>query len=204
RRRIASNLHDGAGQTLALAQMRLARARLGVGPPWRADLEACERLLEDADAQIRRVTFDLSPPVLYDLGLKPALEWLAEQMNELYGLSVEVGGDRDLDLEPATAAVAYRAVRELLTNVAKHGRVRDAKVKLRQEGASVKIVVEDHGIGIDTETSKRTDSFGLFSINEQVVRLHGTLDVQSTPTRGTTVTIVIPSGHPSGQRSRSS
>ena len=149
RRRIAAHLHDGVGQTLALTQNKLAATRSAPPDSIPATIDECVRLIEESIAQTRSLTFDLSPPILYDLGLEPALRWLAEQMGQRYGLHVEVEGDTDLKMDPEVAAIVFRSVRELLTNVSKHAHVSAAKVTLAQMPEKVAVTVEDIGAGFD-------------------------------------------------------
>jgi len=200
RRRIAINLHDGVGQALALAQNKLAAARTAVEGPVRGAIEECVHLIDESIVQTRSLTFDLSPPILYDLGLEPALQWLAEEMGERYGMRVEVEGDKDLNVAPEAAAMAFRSVRELLTNVFKHAGTSAAKVTLRQEGDRVGIMVEDSGAGFDArEGAGASTGFGLFSIREQIERLGGSVDVVSAPQYGTRVSMFVPASRPASE-----
>lgn len=192
RRRIAANLHDGVSQTLALVQLRLADARASTDGPVHDKLEDCRTLIDQAIEEIRNVTFDLSPPVLHDLGLQPALELLAEQMDRRYGLEMEVDGHAGTDVDPAAAPTVFRAIRELVTNVSKHAKVGACKVTLRRSRAQLAITVTDHGVGFGApDTPRRRGGFGLSSVREQIERLGGRIDVQSSPGRGTRVTMLI-------------
>jgi two-component system CheB/CheR fusion protein len=199
RRRIAANLHDGVGQPLALAQNKIASARSSVGGELRATLEECVQLVQEAIARTRSLTFDLSPPILYDLGLEPALRWLAEQIEKRYGIRVEFAGDTELKVGPEAAAIVFRSVRELLTNVSKHAGVSTAQVTLAQSSDGVSVVVDDPGVGFDSK-DKGGAGFGLFSVREQIERLGGSMDVHSALQKGTRVTLVVPSSRrPSGR-----
>jgi PAS domain S-box-containing protein len=202
RRRIAVDLHDRIGQSLALAQIKLTSAREALSGPPRADVGAVIALLEQSAVETRTLTFELSPPVLYDLGLKEALSWLADEVEKRYGIRVDVVDD-DLEkpLDDTTRALVFRAVRELLMNVFKHAKVEKARVSLRRSDDHFDITVEDSGVGFekDAGAERTAGGFGLFSVREQIRRLGGTLEIDSAADRGTRVTMLLPLAPPSGR-----
>jgi two-component system CheB/CheR fusion protein len=196
RRRIAEGLHDQVGQSLALAQQRIAEARQHAGAAAAHALDGAHRLVEAAVEDIRTLTFELSPPILYDLGLPPALGWLAEQLAVHHRLEVAVSAPRELaPLDDETASLVFRAVRELLLNVAKHARTPRSRVALRSSTETLTVIVADDGVGFDPTTQAATQAprrFGLFSVREQILRLGGAFDVCSAPGHGTFASIVVP------------
>jgi PAS domain S-box-containing protein len=138
RSRIARNLHDGVGQLLYLAGIRLSTAiNLAVGKSLRGTLEEVFGVIGQATRDMRSIEFELSPPQLRQFGLLPALVWLVEHMEHQYRLVVQLSDD-DLDkpLSPFLSAVLYRAVRELLINVAKHAQVDATRVAVRRNFSS--------------------------------------------------------------------
>ncbi len=193
RRRIAADLHDRIGQSLALAQMKLESVqKSGDG---HGAVEETLHLLAQTIADTRTLIFDLSPPILYELGLKDALSWLAEDLGKRWGLQIELSDDAFTEpLGDATAAVLFRAVRELLTNVLKHAGAPSAKLSLRRAGDQVEIDVEDQGIGFDPHAAPASPrgGFGLFSVREQINRLGGTIEVVSGNQLGTRVSLRLP------------
>jgi PAS domain S-box-containing protein len=202
RRRIAVDLHDRIGQSLALAQMKLDAARETLAGGARDAVDAAVELVKQSITDARTLTFDLSPPILYDLGLKEALAWLAEDMERRYGLKVELKAEDDapVPLDDTTSALLFRAVRELLTNVFKHAKVPTAQVSIRRAESSVHIDVADEGVGfdvVDAVSGSATPGFGLFSVREQIGRLGGKLDIESVPRQGTRVSLQIPLAGPS-------
>jgi signal transduction histidine kinase len=196
RRRIATQVHDHIGQSLALAQIKLTSIREAIGAPGRATFDEAVELLEQSIVDTRTLIFDLSPPVLYDLGLREALSWLVEEFEKRHGIVIEVTDDgMDKRLDDATAGLVFRAVRELLTNVLKHAKADSARVSLRRAGDHIDIEVEDKGTGFDAKALGARSSgggFGLFSVREQISRLGGTVEVISTPGRGTRVNMRVP------------
>jgi PAS domain S-box-containing protein len=196
RRRIAIELHDGIGQTLALAQIKLSSVRENlVGAP-REVVEGVVKLLEQAIGDQRSLIFELSPPVLYDLGLKEALAWLAEDIQKRHGMRFEVADDgTEKPLDDAAKAVVFRTIRELVMNVLKHANAPAAKASLRRIDDHLEVLVEDRGVGFDAKAPMDRPSaggFGLFSVREQITGLGGTLNIDSAPEQGTRVRVRVP------------
>jgi signal transduction histidine kinase len=201
RRRIAADLHDGIGQALALAQIKLTGLRDSAPEALRAGLDEVIELLATTVLDTRTLTTELSPPMLYDLGIKDALSWLAEDVEKRHGIHVELtDDDSSKPLDESTAALVYRAVRELLMNVFKHANCTCANVSLRREQDDLEIEVVDSGIGFavaDTVSPAHNGGFGLFSVREQISRLGGTVSVMSIPGHGTHVSLRVPMRQPS-------
>ena len=198
RRRIAVEVHDHIGQALALAQIKLTSIREAIQGPPRVSFDQAVDLLVQSIADTRTLIFELSPPVLYDLGLKEALSWLVEDLEKRHGLSIDLSDDgADKPLPDATAALVFRAVREVLINVFKHARSPAAKVVLRRADGHYSIDVEDQGIGFDPneiDHGQTGSGFGLFSVREQIGRLGGTVEIVSSPGQGTRVNLRVPIG----------
>jgi signal transduction histidine kinase len=196
RRRIATQVHDHIGQSLALAQIKLTSMRETIRDPGRATFDEAVELLEQSIVDTRTLIFDLSPPVLYDLGLREALSWLVEEFEKRHGILIGVTDDgMDKRLDDATAGLVFRAVRELLTNVFKHAKADSARVSLRRAGDHIDIEVEDKGTGFDAKALGSQSSgggFGLFSVREQISRLGGTVEIISAPGQGTRVNMRVP------------
>jgi signal transduction histidine kinase len=150
-----------------------------------------ERLVAQAHAHVESLTFQLSPPILHDRGLLPAAEWLAEDLGHSYGLRVEVEHDgalKPLD-EPSRVAL-FRALRELLINVARHAGTREAYVRISRDGERVRVEVRDHGLGFDPADA--SSGFGLLSIRERLRNLGGDLEIHSAPGEGARVVAEAP------------
>ena len=155
------------------------------------------RLIEESIRYTRSLVFELSPPILYDLGFEPAMEWLAEHMQQQYGLVVSVEDD-DLPkpLDNEARALLFRAVRELLFNVLKHAQASCARVCMRRAGEHLEIIVEDNGVGFAPDqlgaSSGKIEGFGLFSIRERLNYFGGRMEIESTPGEVTRVTLSLP------------
>lgn len=202
RRVLAQDLHDGLGQILAILKIKLTSIkqseRRGV---LKKSLQEIEGLIDQSNQSVRTLMMQLSPPVLQALGLAPALEWLGEEMERIYGLSVHIenhGVPISLG-EPAQTTI-FRAVRELLINVSKHACCNKAEVNCVHEESRVTISVTDHGDGFSYDASTPAVvgdmGFGLISVKDRIEFIGGDMTIDSKPGRGTTVTIVFPSPHP--------
>jgi len=192
RQSLAANLHSGLGQDIALAKMKLVALRDSSQAELRGPLRQIEDLVEQADMSLRTITYQLSPPSLHDLGLVPALEWLAEDIGGRYELDVRID-DRGIPALPDVRMrmILFRAVRELLLNTAAHAHAHTASVRLEADAKRLSITVEDDGQGFDAAAWDH-EGYGLFGIREQMGHLGGSMQVVSAPGRGTTVTLAIP------------
>ena len=160
-------------------------------------MQDVRRLINQAIRDSRSLIFELSPPILYELGLVAALEWLAEQFCQQHQMTCEFRGDgRDQRLPENLEVVLFQAVRELLVNVAKHARAKKAEISVSRTGGNFLVKVDDNGVGFDDSlvdsASGRHGGFGLFSIRERLTHLGGTLAVDSRPGVGTRITLVAP------------
>jgi len=194
RRSIVADLHDGIGVSLAAAKMKLSVARDGASGEARVALDDALTLVAQCLRDTRTAMFDLSPPILYDLGLRAALGWLTEDLGKRHGLHIAFDEDGSADpFAGSTAALLFRAVRELLVNVVKHARVCEARLVWRRDGDRLVLEVVDGGVGFDSERpGAPSTAFGLFSVREQVSRLGGTLGVTSAPGEGARVWLDVP------------
>jgi len=204
RRRIATDLHDHIGQTLVVVQMKIDSLRPpeGAAEPT-GELDRISTLLDEMDEDIRSLTFELSPPVLYELGLKAGVEWLAEQLHAQHGLHIEVSDDGlPKPLGGDVRTLLFRAVRELLINVVKHARADDTRVSLSRVGCHIHAQVLDDGAGFkphpDSLSRGSTGGFGLFSIRERMESIGGAVQIESSPGRGTRALLIAPL-RPDGQ-----
>jgi len=198
RRRIASLLHDDVIQSLALSRIKLGALRDSLSTPeQQAWLDGARALVEQAIQSTRSLTLQLSPPILHELGLEPALDWLTEQVAQQQGISARFASDgQPKPLGEDLKVVLFAATRELLLNVAKHARAANVTVSSRQEDEKIEISVEDDGVGFDPRQTgtRRSDTggFGLFNIRERLEYLGGCCEVQSEPGRGTRVVLAAP------------
>lgn len=197
RRRIAVDLHDRIGQNLALVQIRLDELVRSHGESCLTGrLSELSRFTEEIIRDTRSLTIDISPPVIYGMGLVAALEWLADDHFERFGIPVAISGSREaVPLEQGLSVSLCRTVRELLHNAAKHSGAPCVGVDIRRKVTSLQITVSDGGRGFDpsrTGSGKPPGGLGLFSIRERLGAVGGTVEIDSQPGAGTRVTLLLP------------
>ena len=201
RRRISQILHDDVQQLLYGIQMKAFFARQDIEaerpPSSLAHLADVEAWIRQAIQITRRLTVDLSPPVLKDEGLTDALRWLATQMQDMHGLTVDLHAEHAFRMPHEDMRVLlFQLVRELLFNVVKHAATDRAAVALDADGPHLVIRVTDAGAGFDVAAvaARAADArgFGLFSVRERLALFGGRMDVASAPGEGTRITIHFP------------
>jgi signal transduction histidine kinase len=198
RRAIASDLHDHIGQALAMIKMRLHKLQgNAIFCGYDKDIDEMQDLLNKTISYTRSLTFELSPPLLYELGLNAALGWLAEETGKKNGLLIKVqeAGERQ-NLTNEIKVVLFKAVRELLINVVKHAQAREIAVHIMGEPEGITVVVQDDGVGFEPSLpelrSTEQGGFGLFSIKERLDCLGGSLSIASQRGQGTEVSLFLP------------
>ena len=205
RQRIATDLHDKVAQQLAVCTMRLGPARANAPPDLRAPLEGTWSCLDQTMKDVRALMYGLSPLVLDESDLGGAIEWAAEPVK---GLGVRVRLDERaprVRLGRELLAMLASSIRELLHNVLKHAKAQSASVEARKRGRSIRITVRDDGIGFDPAALTRpgaSGGFGLFNIRERLAAMGGDVEIVSSATSGTTVTLVVPAPAPAPARAR--
>ncbi len=198
RRRLAVDLHDRISQTLAVCKMKMGAANAASASVTVAELlHEADELLREAIRETRLLTSELCPPILYELGLEAALEWLTEQLQTRYGLTIECEDDgQPKPLADDIRSTLFRAVSELLNNVAKHAGARVARVSTRRANDVVQIEVEDDGCGFDVSQARRStgadSGFGLFSIRQRMEFLGGSLTIDTDRESGTRMVLNAP------------
>lgn len=188
RKRIAEALHNGVGQLLYAAKLHLYNQ-----PVDATHRAAALQLLNEGIKATRTISFELTPNILEDFGLKTALEELAKRIPK-HNLNVH------LHVEPLPAPLprlletaVYRIVQELLNNVIKHAQAREAFVYVEPQAQHLHVSVEDDGVGFDAETAmQKRGGIGLAGIRNRVSLLDGHLDIRSKSGLGTTISIDLP------------
>jgi len=199
RRRIAAIVHDEIGQRLALVKIRLDAFKDAgnLSPTQRQEIREIGRLLQETIRETRTLSFELSPPMMHELGIANSMRWLLDLYREKHGLRSKFRDDEThKPLSEDLHIVLFQAVRELLMNVVKHAGVQDVALSVRKAKGNIEIRVRDRGKGFDqTEIrpySTRTGGFGLFHIKERLEEYGGSLVVRSRPGAGTSVILMAP------------
>jgi PAS domain S-box-containing protein len=190
RRRIARELHDSIGQSLAATKFILEKklSQLSKGsPPPGVTLEDVIPMIQNAIEESRRISMDLWPSVLDDLGILSAISWFCRQFEIVYSsISIEKQLDMQEDEVPVPLKVViYRVLQETLNNIAKHSQADRVYISLWKQDGKIELTIEDNGIGFDPETSRK--GLGLVSMKERVELSGGMLAIESDLGSGTTI-----------------
>jgi len=194
--RIAHSVHDEAGQLLDAARLAISEVRYDADPILRERLREVGSMLDRAESELRRLSHELRPVILDDLGLVPALELLAEGISRRTGVRVRI--DSSLERRPAAAVetALYRVVQEALANVVRHSRARNASIELSADGGgALQCAVRDDGTGFDVAalvSSKQPGGLGLLGIRERLNAVGGSVRIRSQPGMGTELIVAVP------------
>jgi signal transduction histidine kinase len=196
-KRIAHALHDEAGQLLIAVHLALADLDRDLPAPLHEHVCNVKVLLDQIDVQLRRLSHELRPTILDDLGLVPAIEFLAEGVSKRTNQAISVRASLK-DRLPTTIEIAlYRIVQEALTNAAKHSRARNVHIQVDRSGGHVRCSIRDDGAGFDIPAvlARRGDcGLGLLGMQERLNAMGGTLRIHSSPGQGTSLLINVPLG----------
>ena len=197
RRHMSTLLHDNIGQVLALSKIKLGSIRQMVdSEEYRNSMDELGSMIDEAIKFTRTLTFELSPPILYELGLQAALEWLVDKTGQQRGLKIDFWGSPiDSSIATDIQVLFFQAVRELLINVAKHARASEVNVSVRQQNDKIEISVTDNGVGFDyakVKSSTKPVGFGLFNIRERLTFMGGEFQIDTHPAKGTTIKLSAP------------
>src|SRR5262249_42880852 len=158
-------------------------------------LQEVRGLLDGIELELRRLSHELRPTILDDLGLVPALHFLADGMAKRAGLRVEVRGSTQGRLPAAVETVLYRIVQEAGANAVRHAHPARVRIELAHAPRAVRCSVADDGVGFDAGAvlaPGRGSGLGLLGIRERLDSVSGNLQIASAPGRGTTVRVAIP------------
>jgi PAS domain S-box-containing protein len=190
RRALAADLHDDAGQLLALASLKLRALGDSLAGQGAEGIREVEEVLAETRRRISSLSFQLSPSLLHDVGLVAAAQWLAEDKERRFGLRVRIEKGEELEIDEAARVTLFRALRELLLNVIKHAQVGEARVRIRGERDLACVEVEDSGVGFDPQAVR--GGFGLLALRDRVGQLGGSVEIDSAPGRGTRAVVCLP------------
>ncbi|WP_395688627.1 PAS domain S-box protein [Caenimonas koreensis] len=193
--RVARELHDELAQSLTALKMDTIWIREHARQsPEETSVKITGMLdmLDRAVASTRRIAADLRPLLLDDLGLGPAIDWLATNFTQRSGVKVVLDVPEDLDLREPYATAVFRIVQESLQNIAKHAQAHSAAVSVTIAPHMIRLEVRDDGKGFSPTATRRPESLGLMGLQERAQLLKGSVEIDSAPGRGTSVVVRIP------------
>ena len=193
--RIAQVLRDETGQLLTAAHVALADASHSLPAESRRHLRHVKTYLDQIEEHLRRLADELRPRILDDLGLVPALKFVAQGVERRRGIAITIDAALEQRLPAVVETTIYHLVQEALTNSGRYARATQAVVRLSMRSGSLRCTVKDDGVGFDAPAVlDRTGGIGcgLVGIREQVMALGGTFRITSAPESGTELEIAIP------------
>jgi hypothetical protein len=193
---ISREIHDELGQSLTALKMDLSwlykkMPRDQALLPRRA--KSMLELIDTTIQSVKRISSELRPGLLDDLGLSAAIEWQAEEFQNHTGIRCEVSVEpEDIILDQERSIAIFRIFQEALTNVARHSKATSVRASLKRKGGRLELKVKDNGRGITEEKISDPKSFGLVGIRERARFLNGTVEIRGRQDRGTLITVRIP------------
>jgi signal transduction histidine kinase len=190
---IARELHDELGQLLTALKMDLGWLRERLPPELGARAAEMGALLDRTVTATRRISADLRPMMLDDLGLADAAAWLVDDFAKRSGVGSRIEVADELpELSKAVATAVYRAIQESLTNIARHAGAKNAWVGVALEDGALQVEVEDDGRGFAQADLAKARSLGLRGMRERNAFLGGSLEIGRAPRGGTRVRLRVP------------
>jgi signal transduction histidine kinase len=195
RTRLAKDLHDGLGSILSSAKFSFnnMKERLIITPENAAAFEKGMDMLDKSISELRRVAHNLMPEALTRFGLDTALKDFCNSVAQsgALDLNYQSFGLSEATLPDVVSSAVYRIVQELVNNILKHADATTALVQLIRNNDTLSIAVEDNGKGFDTSILNNNNGMGYLNLKNRVAYLRGTIDIQTSPGKGTSVYIEI-------------
>lgn len=198
KRRIALNLHDHISQELSLSRIKLNQIlRMSLPEEAKILVEETEKLVTDTIRNSRKITNELSPPILFEMGLVSALKWKIEQENSIGDVHIRFNNISGvLNTTESVGILLFRSVSELITNAKKHSGTDVIELNIAHGESSITVSVRDSGNGFiegwDTNPDSNTHRFGLFSIKERIQYFGGTMEIKTERNQGSEIILTIP------------
>jgi PAS domain S-box-containing protein len=196
RKHIAREVHDELGQLLTALKMDISLLRMnrGADPELLAKTDQMRVLVDQTIDVVRHIASNLRPAAL-DMGLVPAIEWLAEDFALRWEIPCRVHVTRaGIELTGTRATAVFRLVQESMTNIARHAQASEVSISVTEEDRVLRVLVADNGVGFDPKTVRERFGFGLYGMRERALALGGRVRFESAPGAGTKVRIEIPLG----------
>jgi signal transduction histidine kinase len=202
RRRISRELHDEMGQSLTLLKFQMGYVEKHLPLRMTALRQECaeaQKNIETIIENVRRLSRDLRPSILEDLGLEAALRRLGQDFSKLYRLQASLNvKDVSLLTSSQKQVMVYRILQEALTNIGKHARATQVSLHVERKGDCLRFLVEDNGKGFSPrktgQKNQSAEGLGLATIAERTRLLGGRMNIQSKEGKGTRLTLIVPIG----------
>ncbi|GAB7256947.1 PAS domain S-box protein [Polaribacter sp. OB-PA-B3] len=199
KKEIASNIHDHLSQSLVISKMKINELKRNDKlEEIFEDLDFIETHIVDALENSRKITFELSPPALYQLGIIDTLYWLFENIENTYKIKCEIITNLDfVELDEASSILLYRSIQEVTNNALKYAEATLITLEINKSNLGFWFIIKDNGIGFDISILKNLKNysgsgFGLFTVQERIANINGVFSINSDKNVGTTVNFFIP------------
>lgn len=196
-KRIAHAIHDEAGHLLVWVHWAVDDALRTAPAEEREKLRVVNERLAAVEERLRQISYELRPTILDDLGLEPALRFLADGVSRRAGMPVTVEGMTGSRLPARVETVIYRAAQEAVNNAVRHAHAKSVVIRLRRSRGAVQCSIRDDGVGFREKPRRHgaaTSGLGLIGIRERVAHVGGAVEIRSASRRGTEVLVQIPLG----------
>ncbi|MDP1801417.1 MAG: PAS domain S-box protein [Bacteroidota bacterium] len=196
RTRIAREIHDELGQQLTALKMdtSMLSKKINVADELVTEkLSNMISLIDDTVKTVRRISSDLRPGILDDLGLIPALEWQGEEYEKRTGIKLLFQTNiNDLVLEREISTNVFRIFQEALTNIIRHSSATETNILIEKKEQDLLLIIKDNGQGFEVDNLKKKQSWGIVGMKERAILLKGELIIESKKLQGTTITLKVP------------
>ena len=196
RTKVAREIHDELGQALTALKMDLSLLRKKIPENDNSITEKIDsmyKLIDSTVQTVKKISTELRPGLLDDLGLSAAIEWQAEEFERRTGIRVNMDiTQNDIKLDENLATSIFRIFQEALTNITRHARATKVTVHFKQKNKNLELLVQDNGIGITEEQINHGQSFGIIGIQERTEFMGGQVNINGTPEKGTKIMLTVP------------
>lgn len=194
RRLIARELHDELGQELTAVKIDLASLKMSIHDKisFNTKIDNISSLINDSIITVQRLTSELRPHILDDLGLVAAIDWYTGEYIKRTGITMNLNIDKSISLPNEVELVIFRILQESLTNIARHSKAENAEIIFYRQNSDVILEIKDDGIGISSVDRKSPKSLGLLNMSERAREIGGTFVIESRKKQGTRICLTVP------------
>lgn len=200
-KRIAREIHDELGQSLTSLKLGIHLVRKKISAlggeaselPVLAEIDSLSKQVDGTIGTVRRIATELRPSILDDFGLVAAIEWQTGEFEKKSEIEcIFTSNSPAIDLNPEASTAIFRIFQEALTNIARHAKASQVRVRIEHTDGQIKLAVDDNGAGINNEVMKKTRSLGLLGMRERARLINGDINVTNSKDGGTRVELIAP------------
>jgi len=191
---ISRDLHDDLGQALTAVKIDLGMIRKSISDPKAVSkLDKVSAMVKETILSVQRLTSQLRPQIIDDLGLEAAIDWYTNDFTRRNSVKIFRDIDPDLSISSEASLTVFRIMQESLTNISRHSKADRVDIGLLKTGDNIYFTISDNGIGINEQKINSKNSFGIIGMRERVASFGGTFEIKRGIEKGTTIKIIFPS-----------